>query len=216
MRVLSANTARPRQVIHQGRPVTTGIFKTPSETGLTLLQCGVADDSVCDLRNHGGEHKAVYGFSFQHYAHWRRALDKPALQPGAFGENLTMSELDEAAICVGDRLRVGSALLEVSQPRVPCFKLGIALDDARAPALFTRHFYTGVYFRVLEEGQVHAGDEARFISRHDTAISIHALFRAYFDKDFEDALSLLSAAADIPELAPEWQEKVSAALARQG
>ena len=136
------------------------------------------------------------------------------MSAGAFGENLTMSSLDEADICIGDHLHICSSILEVSQPRAPCFKLGVALGDPRAPALFTRHQHTGVYFRVIAPGEVCNGDEAEIVHRHSAAVSVRNLFRACFDRSFKEAPAILSAAARVPQLAPEWQEKVRAALAR--
>lgn len=208
MRVLSVNLAQARSIEYRGETHQTGIFKVPTNDPAALTRMGVGGDRVCDLLNHGGVDKAVYAFAIDHYEHWRSALDKPGLGPGAFGENLTMAGLDEAAICVGDRLTVGSALLEVSQPRVPCFKLGVALGDERAPGLFTRHFHTGVYFRVLREGEVSAGDDAQISHRHPEKISVHSLFRAFYDRDYPDREALMTRARALPELAREWQGKL--------
>lgn len=208
MRVMSVNLAQARSIEYRGENHQTGIFKTPVKGSVTLTRMGVGGDRVCDLLNHGGVDKAVYAFAIDHYEYWRTALDKPGLSPGAFGENLTIAGLDEAAICIGDRLTVGSALLEVSQPRVPCFKLGVALGDERAPALFTRHFHTGVYFRVLREGQVSEGDDAEISHRHPGRISVHSLFRAFYDRDYPDREALMARARALAELAGEWQGKL--------
>jgi MOSC domain-containing protein YiiM len=208
MRVLSVNLASARSIEFRGETHRTGIFKTPAQGPVTLSRMGVFGDRVCDLLNHGGADKAVYAFALDHYDHWRTALKKPGLGPGAFGENLTMAGLDETAICIGDQLSVGSALLEVSQPRVPCFKLGVALGDDRAPALFTRHFHTGVYFRVLREGEVREGDSAEITHRHPERLSVYALFRAFYDRDYPGREGLMTRARDLPELAREWQGKL--------
>jgi MOSC domain-containing protein YiiM len=208
MIVESTNISRVRKVQYRGDTYKTGIFKQSVTGPLELSTEGVAGDVICDLVNHGGAHKAVYGFSVDHYAHWRDILGKPDLAHGAFGENLTISGLDEDSICIGDQFSIGSALLEVSQPRVPCFKLGIALEDERAPALFTRHMHTGIYFRVLKGGTVSVGDEISLSGRHPGEISVHKLFRAYHDRNFDGGREILQAAVHIAELAPEWQEKV--------
>jgi len=208
MQVTSLNVAQARQVMHEGINISTGIFKQPVQGALAVSVRGVEGDRQCDLINHGGEHKAVYAFSLQHYDYWRETLDNFDLAAGAFGENLTMSELDEARICIGDQLAIGGTLLEVSQPRVPCYKLGIALGDKRAPALFTRHFHTGVYFRVIEPGKITAGDRADRVHHHPAGISVHALFRAYFDRLCSGGEEILRAARELEELAPEWQEKL--------
>lgn len=208
MRVSSVNIARVRSITFRGETHSTGIFKLPVSDRVRVTRMGLAGDRQCDLLNHGGEHKAVYGFSLDHYAHWREVLEKPDLGPGAFGENLTMNGLDEADICIGDQLSIGSSVLEVSQPRVPCFKLGVALGDERAPALFARHFHTGVYFRVLQEGDIGAGDEAAIHHRHPAGISVHALFRAFHDRDYPQRNALLAQAFKLDVLAPEWRTKL--------
>ncbi len=208
MRVLSVNLARARSIEYRGETHQTGIFKTPAHGPVTLTRMGVTGDRVCDLLNHGGADKAVYAFALDHYDHWRSQLGKPGLGPGAFGENLTMAGLDEAAICIGDQLSLGTALLEVSQPRVPCFKLGVALGDDRAPALFTRHFHTGVYFRVVREGEVSEGDGGVITYSHPERISVYSLFRAFYDRDYPDREALMARARSLPELASEWQGKL--------
>lgn len=205
MQVHSVNIAQVRSVSYRGETHQTGIFKIPSSAPARVSKLGLQGDRQCDLLNHGGEHKAVYGFALDHYSHWREILEKPELKPGAFGENLTISGLDEASICIGDQIAIGSTLLEVSQPRVPCFKLGIALDNEQAPALFTRHYHTGVYFRVLREGELSQGDEAEVTFRHAAKLSVHALFRAFYDRDYPDRNALLTSASRLEELAPEWQ-----------
>jgi MOSC domain-containing protein YiiM len=208
MQVVSVNVAQVRSITFRGEAHRTGIFKFPADHPVRINRLGLVGDRQCDLLNHGGEHKAVYGFALQHYEHWRSALDNPGLEPGAFGENLTLDELDEEAICIGDQVAVGSTVLEVSQPRVPCFKLGVALGNERAPALFTRYFHTGVYFRVLQEGEVSAGDSAEVEYRHPAGISVHALFRAFHDRDYPDRNALLAEAFKLDALAPEWQGKL--------
>ncbi|TDG12538.1 MOSC domain-containing protein [Seongchinamella unica] len=208
MRVMSVNIARVREIQFRGESHKTGIFKEPVTDAVSVSALGLQGDRQCDLLNHGGEHKAVYGFALEHYGHWRETLDQPGLGPGAFGENLTISGLNEDTVCIGDQLAIGSVRLEVSQPRVPCFKLGVALDDDRAPALFTRHFYTGVYFRVIEEGDLKRGDKVEVTGRHPAGLSVHRLFRAFYDRDYPDRNALLAEAMKLDVLAPEWQHKL--------
>ncbi|QFU76949.1 MOSC domain-containing protein [Halioglobus maricola] len=215
MRVLATNISQPREIQFRGETHLTGIFKTPTEEPVYLGREGVRNDAVIDLVNHGGRDKAIYAFASDHYDYWRDTLDKPDMPPGAFGENLTISGLIESDIHIGDQLAIGNAILEVSQPRVPCFKLGIALNDERAPALFTRHFFTGVYFRVLREGEVRAGDTASIVHRHGAAVSVHSLFRARYDSAWDSATETMESALDVAALAPEWQEKARTYLARR-
>ena len=208
MYVMSVNVARVREINFQGESHKTGIFKEPVAGLVAVSTLGLQGDRQCDLLNHGGEHKAVYGFALEHYGHWRETLANPGLEPGAFGENLTISGLDEEAICIGDQFTIGSVLLEVSQPRVPCFKLGIALEDERAPALFSQYFHTGIYFRVLQEGSLKKGITCERTFSHPAGLSVHSLFRAFYDRDYPDRSSLLANACKLEALAPEWQHKL--------
>ena len=208
MQVMSVNVAQVREINFRGEKHKTGIFKEPTTGVVAVGRLGLEGDRQCDLLNHGGEHKAVYGFALDHYGHWRDALASPGLRPGAFGENLTVSGLDEKAIGIGDQLSIGSVLLEVSQPRVPCFKLGVALANDQAPAMFTQHFHTGVYFRVLEEGELKKGNRCERVFKHPADLSVHALFRAFYDRDYPGRSSLLADACQLEVLAPEWQHKL--------
>ncbi len=209
MKVISVNVSAAAKVEYNGETISTGIFKKPLNNSVNVNSIGLAGDEQADLLNHGGAYKAVYGFSSDHYEYWRQILENPNLPLGAFGENLSISNLDESQMCIGDRLRVGTCLLEVSQPRVPCFKLGIALGNTHAPKLFTKTFRTGVYFRVLEEGALAQGDEVVKTFSAPNSVSVEALFQAYFDKSYEGAKAVFLKALKLDGLAPEWKEKLA-------
>ncbi|MEX1033103.1 MAG: MOSC domain-containing protein [Cellvibrionaceae bacterium] len=206
MQVISVNMAMPTEVAYQEGMVTTGIFKKPVKGAVRVRSESLEGDAQADLINHGGVDKAVYAFSSDHYEYWRTVLGNPGLGPGAFGENLTVSELDESALCIGDRFSIRDCVLEVSQPRVPCFKLGIALNNTRAPKLFTKSFRTGVYFRVAEEGVVEAGDQLIKVGEAADSVSVESLFRAYFDKAYAAPEVIFSKALRLEQLAAEWRE----------
>lgn len=212
MQVISINLAMPRKVSYQGGIVSTGIFKQPTEGAVLVRAKHMEGDGQADLKNHGGLDKAVYAFSNDHYEYWRTALDDTELGPGAFGENLTVSNLDESALCIGDRFSIGDCVLEVSQPRVPCFKLGIALKNTRAPKLFTKSFRTGVYFRVVKQGAIEAGDPLLKVGEAADSVSVESLFRAYFDKAYTDAEVVFVKALKLEQLAAEWREKLEARI----
>tara|TARA_B110000208_G_scaffold111730_1_gene137801 strand:+ start:291 stop:956 length:666 start_codon:yes stop_codon:yes gene_type:complete len=214
MEVVSVNISKPIEVEYLGKTITTGIFKKPVEGPINIRNNNLVGDGQADLKNHGGADKAVYVFSADHYPYWSKALNSANLVPGVFGENLTISGLSEAAMHIGDQLSIGSCLLEVSQPRVPCFKLGIALNSNIMPKLFTQHFETGVYLRVLEEGAIEAGNEVSVIKRDPAQISVKTLFQAYFDKTFEDSNEIFAQALLIPALADEWRNHLSNRLAK--
>jgi MOSC domain-containing protein YiiM len=214
MTLISVNVARPTYAMHGERNVLTGIFKRPVEGAVMARKLNLDGDEQADLVHHGGESKAVYAYALEHYAYWQKILDRPAMACGQFGENLTVAGLDEADLCVGDQLGIGDALFVISQPRVPCFKLGLRMQDERMPRLFAQSLRTGVYLRVLREGSIAAGDIVHLRTPSPHRLSIRCLFDAYLHSQDADAQVLLQGALDIPELSPEWHAHISDRLAR--
>src|SRR5882724_12583457 len=157
MRVLSVNVGSPREVQWQGRPVRTSIWKSPVTGPVIVKTLNLDGDQQADLTVHGGEKKAVYVYPSEHYALWRAELPGVDLPWGAFGENLTTEGLMEDSVHIGDRFRIGSAELVVTQPRMPCFKLGIRFGRPDIVKRFLRSGRTGFYLTVTREGQVEAG-----------------------------------------------------------
>lgn len=208
MKLISVNVSQPVDVQYNNKSISTGIFKKPVEGEVAVSHFNLAGDKQVDLTNHGGEHKAVYGFSADHYDYWRQQLNKPELSYGQFGENLTISSFDEQSLCIGDQLQINDCILEISQPRVPCFKLGIVLDLKTMPKLFVQHWATGIYFRVLQSGSIQAGDSVNITHQHPAQLTVQSLFKAYFDSDFSEPEKVLQRAAEIPELSEEWREKI--------
>ncbi len=176
MKVLSIQVGKPQTVVYRGRPVTTAIFKTPIDGSVLVRKLNLEGDGQADLRLHGGEDKAVYAYSFDGYAPWQRKRPKDALSYGAFGENLTIDHLPENQICIGDEFRLGGAILQAVQPRLPCYKLGVKFNDASVLRLFMELERPGVYFKVLEQGQIEKGEELQLIKRESERVSIHRLF----------------------------------------
>ncbi|MCQ8888030.1 MOSC domain-containing protein [Pseudoalteromonas carrageenovora] len=212
MKIISTNISKIKTVVHNGKAIKTGIFKTPTNEPVVIEKLNIIGDEQADLVNHGGVDKAVYAFSHNHYAYWKHTLENDDLAVGAFGENFTISDLDEQNIHIGDHISVGTALLEVSQPRVPCFKLAIALNNKQSLKLFTQYYHTGVYFRVLEPGMAKTGDAVTIVHKAEHNISVKTLFQAFFDKQYPDYESVLLAALELPELALEWQAKIKKKL----
>ena len=157
MRVMSVNVGMPREVDRRGMKILTGIFKEPVASRLAVRRLNIEGDGQADLTVHGGPDKAVYAYPSEHYGPWREQLGRE-LAPGMFGENLTTEGLLEDAVHIGDEFRVGTARLVVTQPRLPCFKLGIRFGDPGIVKSFVRAGKPGIYFSVLEEGEVAAGD----------------------------------------------------------
>jgi len=208
LKLVSVNVSLAVDVEYNNKLVSTGIFKKPIHTDVLVSPQGLTNDQQADLKNHGGEHKAVYAFSANHYDYWRESLDRPELAFGQFGENLTISNLDEATLCIGDQIQIGDCVLEITQPRVPCFKLGIALEMKEMPKLFVQHGATGIYFRVLQAGTINTNSEIKLVYQHPKQLSIYSLFNAYFDKNFIGSTAVMALAAEIPQLSNEWREKV--------
>lgn len=176
MRVRSVSVSLPKSVIAGGESVVTGIFKEPVDGRIAVRKLSLDGDVQVDRRYHGGLNKAVYAYPFEHYAEWEKRVRRE-LTLGQFGENLTTEGLLESEVCLADVYRVGTALLEVTQPRMPCYKLGIRMNDVSFPKKFFTSGHLGIYFRVLEEGDVAAGDPIEFVKRDEEPVSLRALWK---------------------------------------
>ncbi|MBI3566047.1 MAG: MOSC domain-containing protein, partial [Elusimicrobia bacterium] len=204
MRLVSVNVSLGRTVRWKGRDVETGIFKEPVEGPVRVGRMNLEGDRQSDLRVHGGEYKAVYAYSADDYGRWRRELGR-ALPFGAFGENLTIEGLLEEEVCVGDRFRIGTAVLEAVQPRFPCFKLGLKFEDDSIVERFLDGGRWGVYFRVVDEGVLRAGDEVAPVRRDPARFPVPEMLRLASSKTpSAEALERALAAESLP---PSWREK---------
>ncbi len=204
MRLRSVNVALPREVDAGGRKVLTGIFKAPVQSRVRVRRLNIDGDGQADLVNHGGEYLAVYAYPFENYGYWEGELGRDDLRPGQFGENLTTEGLLEDAVHIGDVLRIGGATLEVSQPRPPCFKLGIRMGLPTFPKQFLASGRVGFYLRVLEEGEIGAGDAIERVSLGPERMTVRETSHLmYFDKtNREEAARALR----IEALSPAWRE----------
>jgi len=212
MRVVSVNVGEARLVQWRGRPVSTAIFKEPVEGPRNVRLLGLAGDHQADLSVHGGVDKAVYAYPAEHYGFWQEELDRE-LSWASFGENLTVEGLPlEQELCIGDRLCVGGAELAVTQPRLPCFKLGIRFGDARMVKRFLAAGRTGYYLRVLVEGQVRAGDDIAFVARDPGAVPVSEVTRVYAHaRDDAEALRRLLGSEALPD---DWRPLLTDLLAK--
>ena len=182
MKLLSIQVGRPRQVKWRRRTVTTGIYKEAVTGRILLRRHNLEGDQQADLRVHGGWEKAVYVYPSEHYAFWRSELPGLDLPYGMFGENFTTEGLDESSVRIGDRFRVGRAVVEVTQPRVPCYKLGVRFERSDMPQRFHASGRCGFYLAVLEEGGVGVGDVWELLARKKDAMSVLESYRSYFLK----------------------------------
>jgi MOSC domain-containing protein YiiM len=176
MRVISVNVGLPKDVESHGRIVRTSIWKEPVTGPVRVGALNLEGDRQSDLTVHGGPHKAVYVYPSEHYAAWRRELDRPDLAWGAFGENLTIEGLLEDVVRIGDRLRIGTAEFEVTQPRMPCYKLGIRFGDDLMVRRFARSGRSGFYLAVIKEGTIAGGDAIAFDPRAEDDHTIADVF----------------------------------------
>ena len=213
-RLASVNVGMPREVSWQGRTVFTGIWKEAVQGSRLVRRLNIDGDGQGDRAGHGGEQRAVYVYQLDSYRYWREQLHRDDFVFGQFGENFTVDGLGDDEVCIGDRYRIGSALFEVTQPRVTCYRVGIRMAEPRMAALLTGHGRPGFYFRVLEEGAVQPGDDvvkvATGVGRMSVA-SINALL--YLDRRPDP--QLLQRALRIPALSPGWQVSFRALLEQQ-
>jgi ferredoxin-NADP reductase/MOSC domain-containing protein YiiM len=163
-RLLSVNVGLPRDIAWQGKIVHTAVWKTPVEGRRMVRRLNIDGDGQGDLAGHGGEHRAVFAYQIESYDYWRGQLGRSDFTYGQFGENFTIEGLPDDEVCIGDHYRIGGALLEVTQPRVTCYRVGIRMNEPQMAALLVAHGRPGFYFRVVEEGEVAAGDEIVKIS----------------------------------------------------
>jgi MOSC domain-containing protein YiiM len=182
MQLISVNVGRPREVEWKGHSVVTSIFKTAVDGAVDVSATNVDGDEQSDLTVHGGRNKAVYGYPSEHYEFWKRELGVAALPWAAFGENLTTEGLLEDSLRIGDRLRVGTVELEVTQPRYPCFKLGFRFRRDDMVKRFAKSGRSGFYFSVVNEGRLQAGDRIDVIARSSGGVTIAEQFLERFRK----------------------------------
>jgi MOSC domain-containing protein YiiM len=184
MQIVSTNIGEPRTFQHNGKEVITGIFKYPVETGIYLGLEDVDHDHVIDRRYHGGIDKACYLYSADHYLYWQERYPRLDLPWGMFGENLTVEDLQETEIHIGDIFRIGDALVQATQPRQPCFKLEFRFNDREIVRKFVDSGFPGVYVRVLESGKVKAGDTMELIEQKNS-VSIQQVFEWIYASEFD-------------------------------
>jgi MOSC domain-containing protein YiiM len=204
MKLISVNVGRPRLVLWKGTQVSTAIFKSPVEGAIDVKQLNLCGDRQADLSVHGGPYKAVYGYPSEHYPYWRQQLPQPDLPWGAFGENLTTEGLFEDSLYVGDQLRIGTALLQVTQPRVPCYKITIRFDRDDMIKLFIESNTSGFYFSVIEEGQLASGDAIEIIHRDPAKVSVADINHLYYRTSRDQGL--LARAINLEALPESWRD----------
>ena len=213
MKLISVNAGLPRDVIWKGSTVTTAIFKEPITGRVALRALNLDGDRQADLKVHGGKDKAVYAYPVEHYDYWSRQLPGVELPWGSFGENLTVEGMLEQETNIGDRFRIGSAELVVTQPRLPCYKLAVKFARDDMIKRFLESGRTGFYFAVTREGELGAGDPIEVIERRDDGITPADIVRLYLNGD--DDNESVRKAAELKALPENWRRHFRRQLERK-
>jgi MOSC domain-containing protein YiiM len=201
MNVVSVNVGLPREVEWKHRLVLTAIFKDPVQGVIPLRSLNLDGDRQADLTVHGGPDKAVYGYPLEHYEYWRAQVPQMPATLGAFGENLTTRGVLETDLNIGDQVRIGTALLQVSQPRMPCYKLQVRFDRDDMTKLFAVSRRSGFYFSVIEEGEVKAGDAIEIVKQDEHGVSVADVNGMYYARKIDR--DLMARALQVPALTAE-------------
>ena len=200
MIIISTNLAQPKMVSWRGQKVSTGIFKYPVKEAILLKADEVDKDLIADKRVHGGEFKACYLFSSKYYNYWKKLYPNLDWNWGMFGENLTVEGLDESKIHVGDIYKVGNALVQITQPREPCFKLGIRFETQQILKQFIEHGHPGTYVKIVKEGTVKTGDTFELEEKSKTNLTTQQLYQLYFSEEKNKELLKLAIESEaLPE-----------------
>ncbi|WP_350294008.1 MOSC domain-containing protein [uncultured Croceitalea sp.] len=210
MKIISTNLAQPKTILWRGREIQTGIYKEPVEESLLLQKEAVAKDTVIDRKHHGGEFKACYLFSADYYDEWKGFYPNLNWDWGMFGENLTVQGLDENKLCIGDIFKIGTALVQITEPRQPCHKLGIKFGHHKVIKEFIAYGHPGTYVRIIKEGRVKKGDYLELQQKSKSTLSVQQYNQLVNQK--EKNLELVKLAVANDSIREEKREKLKKLL----
>jgi MOSC domain-containing protein YiiM len=205
MKVLSVNVGLPRKIQYNGQIINTAIFKDPVKGPIMLRKLNLDGDRQADLTVHGGIDKAVYSYPVEHYDYWRKQFPDTDLKWGMFGENFTTEGLLEEAVNVGDQFQIGSAKLVATQPRMPCYKLGVRFGRMDVIRRFMTSGRPGIYFKILKEGEVKTGDKIKNIKRDKNNVTVKDIVSLYISKNHIDIIEMMRRAIKIRDLPEGWR-----------
>jgi len=195
MKIISTNISKPKSFIWNGKEETTGIYKKPTDKPIYLTKNDVINDEVSNRLNHGGYYKACYMFSAEEYPYWKNLYPNLEWTWGMFGENLTVADFDETTVYLGDTYKVGEAVVQVSQYRQPCYKLGYKFGAQKMLKEFIEHGFGGTYLSILEEGYVNVDDEFTLVERPENSLTVAELFQLVFAKEKDQELLKIAASS---------------------
>ena len=214
MKILSINVSEPQKVTFNGKELITSIYKKPVSNKVTVSSQGIEGDRQADLTVHGGYDKAVYAYSYTHYQTWSEKLNSDFKDYGLVGENLTIDYFDEDKINIGDQFQINECLLQVSQPRIPCYKIGIKLNNREFPKMFSQSGLLGSYLRVIHDGEISPGDTIHKVHSEQNSMSVKDIAHLLF-VDVKN-IELMKQALDIKPLTEEIKEKFRERLMKLG
>lgn len=207
MKVLSVNVGFPRKILFNGQIITTAIFKDPVKGPISLRKLNLDGDKQADLTVHGGLDKAVYSYPSEHYVYWRKQFPNTDLVWGMFGENFTTEGVFEDAVNVGDQFQIGSAKLVATQPRMPCYKLGVRFGRMDVIRRFMASGRPGIYFKVLTEGEVQRDDKIKIIRRDKNNVTVKDIVSLYIARNDIDNIETMKRATKIRDLPEGWRHE---------
>ena len=214
MKILSINVSEPQKVTFNGKELITSIYKKPIDGSVDVTDVGISGDRQADLKVHGGYDKAVYAYSHKHYKKWSEEMGQEYTDYGLVGENLTIDDFDEKLIKIGDEFKVGSCKLQVSQPRIPCYKIGIKMNSRDFPKMFSSSGLLGSYLRVIETGSIKNGDELKLVKTDSDSLSLYDISDVLFN-DIKN-IEKMKAALDLKYLTEEIKERFRERLMKLG
>lgn len=215
MKILSINVSLPEKIIFKNKNLTTSIFKAPTNKTIKVESEGLLGDRQADLRAHGGSNKAVYLYSYLHYKYWSNVLSKDLSKNfGLVGENLTVDDLNEKEFFIGDELKISNVVIKVTQPRIPCYKLGIKMNSKEFVQQFINYAHLGMYAKVIKKGEIVKGDSLELIYRESNSMSVYEVSRLIFDKN--ENIDQMKKAMKIECLSEEIKTRLSSRLVKLG
>lgn len=211
MKILSINTSPPKKINFKNKIVNTSIFKEPKNDELSVTKNGLEGDRQADLLAHGGIDKAIYAYSYKHYEYWGNFLRKDFSEEyGLVGENLTIDDFDEKNIFIGDEFRISSAILKVTQPRIPCYKISIKMNEKNFMKYFIEHNYLGIYLKVINDGIIKKGDEIELTYREPNSMTVYDISMLLFaDNNVEKMKKAVSLACLTDEIKQRFNERLA-------
>ena len=215
MKILSINISLPKKITFNKKILNTSIFKKPVNEKVNIKKAGIEGDKQADLKSHGGVNKAVYAYSYKHYKYWGELLKKDFSNDyGLIGENLTMDDFDEKEFFIGDELQISDVILKITQPRIPCYKLGIKMNEKDFVNFFINYGHLGMYMKVIKSGFIEKGDNIKLIRRNKDTMTIYEISKLIFDKN--DNVEKMKKALQIDCLSEEIKTRFNTRLVKLG